>query len=116
MIETNRKYKLQIAQGQTFFEQFTFEDETGPMDFTGWTGESAIVDIAQKTVWPLTVSFLEGGIVQAKGETEGTSSRPYVPAGAYIFTLRLIEPGTEIKDVYINGSLIVYPSAIRGVV
>ena len=43
MIETNRTYKVEVAQGQTFMDQIQFVDENNtPFDWTGWTGWTQI--------------------------------------------------------------------------
>lgn len=108
MIETNRTYKVEVAQGQTFMDQIQFLDENNtPFDWTGWTGEAAITNANQTLKWDVDLTFGENGYITLRCEID-----PVIPTESLIITVRLVDPDTGAKEVFINGSIIVYKSAM----
>ena len=113
MIETNRTYKVEVAQGQTFMDQIQFLDENNtPFDWTGWTGEAAISKTGQSQKWDVDLTFGENGYITLRCETDAVGTTPAIPIEMLILTLRLVDPVTTAKEVFINGSFIVYKSAM----
>ena len=111
MIETIMDYKIEVAQGQTYVEVFSFSDDDGPVSFIGYTGEAAVTDLLQENVWPCVVT-INNTEIKVVMETEATGGLPAIPAGRHIFTLGLTETATGYKDIYVNGLFIVYRSAL----
>ena len=111
MIETIMNYTIEVSQGQTYVEVFSFSDDDGPVSFTGYTGEAAVTDLPQQTVWPCVVT-INNTEIKVVMETEATGGLPAIPAGRHIFTLGLTETATGYKDIYVNGLFIVHRSAL----
>ena len=113
MIETNRTYKVEVAQGQTFMDQLQFLDEDNvPFDWTDWTGEAVISKTDQSQKWDVGLTFGENGYLTLTCETDAVGTIPAIPTEMLIITVRLVDPVTEAKEVFINGTFIVYKSAM----
>jgi len=113
MIETNRTYKVEVAQGQTFMDQIQFLDENNtPFDWTGWTGEAAITNANQTLKWDVDLTFGENGYITLRCETDAVGTTPAIPTELLTITVRLVDPDTGAKEVFINGSIVVYKSAM----
>ena len=113
MIETNRTYKVEVAQGQTFMDQLQFLDEDNtPFDWTGWTGEAAITNANQTLKWDVDLTFGGNGYITLRCETEAVGTTPALPTELLTITVRLVDPDTGAKEVFINGAIVVYKSAM----
>ena len=113
MIETNRTYKVEVAQGQTFMDQLQFIDEDNtPFDWTGWTGEAAITNTNQTLKWNVDLTFGENGYITLRCETDAVGTTPAIPTELLTITVRLVDPDTGAKEVFINGAIVVYKSAM----
>ena len=113
MIETNRTYKVEVEQGQTFMDQLQFVDEDNtPFDWTGWTGEAAITNANQTLKWDVDLTFEENGYITLRCETDAVGTTPAIPTELLTITVRLVDPDTGAKEVFINGSIVVYKSAM----
>ena len=84
MIETIMDYSIEVSQGQTYVEVFSFSDDDGPVSFTGYTGEAAVTDLLQENVWPCVVT-INNTEIKVVMETEATGGLPAIPAGRHIF-------------------------------